>query len=102
MKKLIVVACLFFCTQPAYALLSPLNQSLEEVRAIVQSSELEKYLPQSMPIIEIRHTEKGYLLITQKLQVWVEIEYLPSSYPGRQQFKLNFHQATPSSTNSVD
>lgn len=92
MKKWILATALFVCTGPCFALLSPLNQSLEEIKTIVTSHELQNYLAQDQPIKHIERTECGYLLKTDKTQLMVEIQYIPSSYPGRQQFRLNFQE----------
>lgn len=95
MKKIMIAALLCFITQPAFALLSPLNQSLEEINAIVQSSDIEKRIPQNQSIQQIHRTSNGYLLRTNELQMQVNIQYLPSTYPGRQQFSLVFHAPIP-------
>jgi len=80
------------CTSPCFAILSPLNQSLEEIQSIVQCKDLQKYIPQDQPIMQIHHIPTGYVLITDRTQVVVEIQYLPNERPGRQQFKLVFHE----------
>lgn len=95
MKKIVLAALFCLSAQPAFALLSPLNQSLGEISAIVQSSEIEKKLPQGQSIMQIQRSGNGYLLSTNELQMRVEIQYLPSSYPGRQQFSLVFHAPVP-------
>lgn len=95
MKNLIATTLVILCTAPCFALLSPLNQGLEEIQSIVQSTELQKYLPQDQPIGEIHREGNGYLLKTDKLQMLVEIQYIPIERPGRQQFKLLFHSPSP-------
>jgi hypothetical protein len=94
MKKLIFAALLLLSSQPCFALLSPLNQSLEEIQSIVQSNEIQKYLPQDEPIMTIHRAGNGYLLTTASLQMLVEIQYMPNERPGRQQFKFNFREPT--------
>lgn len=91
MKKILLTALLSFITLPACALLSPLNQSLEEISAIVHSSEIEKKIPQGQPITHIERQGEGYLLKAGDVQMRVDIQYLPSQYPGRQKFSLVFH-----------
>ena len=91
MKKILLTAILCFAAQPAFALLSPLNQSLEEISAIVHSSEIEKKIPQGQAISQIEREGNGYLLRAGGMQMRVDIQYLPSTYPGRQKFSLVFH-----------
>ncbi len=98
MKKILLTTLLCVIAQPAFALLSPLNQSLEEISAIVHSSEIEKKIPQGQAITQIERHGNGYLLTAGEMQMRVDIQYLPSTYPGRQKFSLVFHaptQATP-------
>jgi hypothetical protein len=100
MKKIffLLFACLHFST--AYSILPPLYQSLEEIRAITQNQELQNYLPEGMPILEIKKVQTGYLLTTRDLQLFVEIKYLPATGLGPQQFKMIFHQPTKMKNNS--
>ena len=91
MKKILFTALLCVIAQPAFALLSPLNQSLEEIGAIVHSSEIEKKIPQGSAITQIERHGNGYLLTAGDVQMRVDIQYLPSTYPGRQKFSLVFH-----------
>ena len=92
MKKLIIAAFLFLSVQPCYALLSPFNQSIEEIQSILQSTQLQNYFPQSESIVDIRRTEKGYILYSQTVQMLVEIVYTPTQRPGKQQYKVVFHE----------
>jgi len=95
MKTLIFAASILLCTQPGFALLSPLNQSIEEIQSIVQNTELQKRFPQDQPLMEIQRSGNGYLLTNGTLQMFVEIQYIPIERPGRQQYKLVFHETTP-------
>jgi hypothetical protein len=94
MKKSIITVLAILLTHPGFALLSPLNQSLEEIQTILQNAELQKHFPQEQGLINIQHTANGYLLKTAKLQMLVDIQYIPIERPGRQQFKLVFHPPT--------
>lgn len=91
MKKFLFTVVLCVIAQPAFALLSPLNQSLEEINAIVHSSDIETRIPQGQAITKIERHGNGYLLTTDEMQMRVDIQYLPSTYPGRQKFSLVFH-----------
>ena len=89
------ILLLFLSTSTAYALLSPLNQSLEEIEAIIQNAELQKCLPQGQALKSIRRTGNGYLLTTDEIQLMAEIRYIPTERPGRQQFKVTFQDPIP-------
>jgi hypothetical protein len=95
MKKILVALAFTLLASPCFAILSPLNQSLEEIQSIVQSTDLQKYIPQDQAIVEIQRNANGYVLKTEKMQMIVEIQYLPIERPGRQQFKLVFQHPTP-------
>ena len=104
MQKIAIAILLFACAWPCYALLSPLNQSIEEIQTILQDPHMQKYFSQSHPLLEIcrihneaeevNKTQKGYLLLTDQLELRVEIIDTPSKehLPGRQQFKVLFHE----------
>lgn len=94
MKKLIAILFLLLLAQPTFALLSPLNQSIEEIHTLIVSKELQNYLPQSEGLQEVLRIDNGYLLKTATLQMVVEIIYLPMQRPGAQAYKFVFHEPT--------
>jgi hypothetical protein len=91
MKKIALTIVLCIIAQPAFAILSPLYQSLEEIKAIVTSPEIEKQIPQGQSIISIKRDEIGFVLKTDELKMRVDIQYSPTKYPGPKQFTLVFH-----------
>lgn len=95
MKKLVISLLFFLSAQPIYALLPPLYQSVTEIRSILENPELGQYLPQTQPILEIQKSRDGYLILTNQLQMQVEIQYLQQQRPGPQQFNTVFHQPIP-------
>ena len=94
MKKTLFVVFLILCAQPCFALLSPLNQSIEEIQSLLQNPELQQHFPQDQPLLSIHRSSNGYLLSTLNMQMFVEIQYIPADRPGKQQYKLIFHDAT--------
>lgn len=92
MKKLFVSALLLFASQPIFGALSPLNQSLEEIRSITQSSSLNQYLSQAEPVLEIRKIGNGYVIVTGSREMHVDVIYLKQEMPGPKKFKLIFHE----------
>lgn len=94
MKKILIAASLLFSAMPAYALLSPLNQSIAEMRGILNSTEFTKYLPDTESIQMIHRIETGYLIFTHNYQMFVELQYIKQNRPGPRTFNLIFHAPT--------
>ena len=61
--------------------LHPKYQTAREIRAILDSSELFEKLGNEV-IQGIRKTEGGYVIVTQSLEIQVDVNYLPPSRPG--------------------
>lgn len=93
MKKLIVLT-LLLCTQPAFALLPPLNQSIQELKGILNNNDLEEYLPSGEKIQSIEAVKNGYLVNTQRYSMLVQVQYQKQTQPGPAQFTLFFHEPT--------
>ncbi len=83
---------LLFVTQPVFALLSPLNQSIVELEQILSSQELQQKLPTSEAIHSIVAVQNGYLLSTDHYQMLIEVQYQPQEMPGPAKFQLMFHE----------
>lgn len=71
------------------ALLSPLNQSIVEIKEILESKELQNFVQQEA-IQRIEKSQKGYDIRTENFEVKVEVLYLPIEHLGPHQFKLIF------------
>jgi len=91
MKKILIAACMLLSFSPAYGILSPLNQSITEIEAILKSPDLNQTLPQSDSIQTINRVEKGYVVITNEYQMLVEMHYGEHNHIGPQTFNLIFH-----------
>ncbi|MCC5831602.1 MAG: hypothetical protein JJU12_00970 [Chlamydiales bacterium] len=91
MKKLLI-ALVLLASSPAYAILSPLNQSIAELRNIVMNDQLSKKLPSSEQILGVKAVENGYLIHTQDYSMFVEIVYKPQQMVGPVRFDLIFHE----------
>ena len=94
MKKFFLIASFIFLSHTAFALLSPLDQSIVEMKEILSSSELSLRLKNSESIQAIYRFEDGYVVMTDVVQMIVDIEVLPTDKPGPKQFKLHFHEPT--------
>lgn len=95
MKKIGILALFLLITAPTFAALAPLNQSIREYTAILQSPELQKNLPVSEEIQDIWNLNGRYIVTTQNMQIVVEVIYQPSSQPGPRPFTLRFYKAKP-------
>jgi hypothetical protein len=100
MKKFLLLS---LCSiAPAFAVLSPMNQSVRELTTILASNELRSALPQGEFIQEITVqnliSQEGepsvwrrlYTISTASDQVSVTLTYTPSKRVGPQQFSLEF------------
>lgn len=73
MKKLILCVVLFLTATAAFA--APLDRSIREIRDIVSSPELRRYLPPNEVIVNIRRIDRGYLITTNRFQLLVDVIY---------------------------
>lgn len=96
MKKFILPFLLNFCfVQTAFALLPPLYQSIDEMKAILISEELSKHLDSADLILSIQRNSNGYEITSNLHTLQVDIIYLPAEKPGPAKFDLKFHDALP-------
>ncbi|NGX54676.1 MAG: hypothetical protein KR126chlam2_00291 [Chlamydiae bacterium] len=96
MKRLTcIIALLALATQSAFALLSPLDQNLKELKAIIDSPELKQYIKTSEVIEYICHQECLYMISTNEQEMFVEVEYQPTDRLGPIPFNLIFHKPNP-------
>lgn len=72
------------------AVLPPLWQSRDEIKSLLESSEIGRYLDSSEAIKEIKRSEWGYYLITNKHTLEARIRYQPQSMPGPTNFSWTF------------
>lgn len=93
MKKYILSGLLLLSISTnAFALLSPLSQSIVEFKAILNSPELSQKLKSSEVITAIKKIDNGYLIKTNQSLLQVDLDYLPSTGPGPQKFTLIFKE----------
>jgi hypothetical protein len=96
MKKLAYAILSSLVLTPAlHAVLPPLYQSADEIKAILNSEELEQRLTAGDVIMLIRKNDNGYTIISNKHQLQVDVINQPSYRPGPTHFKLQFHDAVP-------
>jgi len=90
MKKICFTAFLVLASQ-GFCILSPLNQSIREMNAVLDSFELRK-LNQSEEIQEIVRSDSGFVVLTNDSVINVSIVYNPSTLIGPRQFSLQFEE----------
>lgn len=71
------------------AALPPLWQSRDEIKSLLEVPDLGKYLDSSEIILEIKKSEFGYLIITNKHTLEARIRYQPQNMPGPSHFTWN-------------
>jgi hypothetical protein len=96
MKKIaFLVAALSFLGTHAYAILPPLWQSRDEIKSLLDFPDLGKYLESGELIMEIKKSEFGYLIITNKHTLEARIRYQPQDMPGPARFSWNLSLQSP-------
>jgi hypothetical protein len=73
MKKFIFCVALFFTAASIYA--APLDRSIREIRDIISSPDLRRFIPPHERILDIRCVDRGYLITTNHFQLLVEVIY---------------------------
>ncbi len=89
------ISLLFICTLPAWALLPPLAQSVREMEAILEDPRLYDLLGSAESLQQILRTPEGYLILTRKYAVRVELEYAMQRKIGPASFELSFSDPIP-------
>ncbi|MBA3721646.1 MAG: hypothetical protein H0W88_04520 [Parachlamydiaceae bacterium] len=101
MKKfLIAIVSMVLLSQSVEAALPPLYQSKKEIDAIFASPEYGQVFQSGELITEIKRTENGFDISTNKNRVHVDIIYQSNPKPGPIQFKVKF--GTPEKLNGMN
>ena len=88
--KLIWLACLF--VMPVFAVLPPFAEAKREIKSILESEELAKYIPYGDVFDQIIKTEEGYLIKTNKHEIRVIVHYVKNSRIGPVEYTLEFQE----------
>jgi len=94
-KALFFISCLFLFATSLPAALPPLFQDIAELKAIFDDPQLGQLLQSGEAIKEIQHTEKGYVISTNKNILAVEIVYASAARPGPAKFFVKFSKPKP-------
>ncbi len=96
MKKIVGMAILLMgFSTCAFGALSPLDQSITELKKIIESPDLRKSLQTTETIQDIWKVGNRYVLSTENRQLVVDVVYSPRSTPGPQNFQLVFYPPKP-------
>lgn len=91
MKKFALCALLFITSSiPAFGLLPPLAEAIVEIKAILNSPELTKNLSSGEVFDAITKTDTGFLIVTNRSRLAVDVIYQPTGIPGPAKFSLKF------------
>ncbi|MBS0654902.1 MAG: hypothetical protein JSR46_03920 [Verrucomicrobia bacterium] len=74
----------------AHALLPPLWEGTAEIKAIFEDVQFAALLGSGELIEEIKRTETGWKIVTNKSELQVTVTYLPMDHPGPARFGLQF------------
>ena len=96
MKKLMFcfVACVF-TSNAVQALLPPLYSSLEEYRQLLDNRELASKLDAGQAIESIERVDNGFVILTPKYSLHVDVVREPQQNMGPAKFHLEFHDPIP-------
>ena len=89
-----LTASTFFFAPAAEALLPPLFDSISAYKELINSAELSRKLDVSESILDIERTDSGFLIITNKSTLIVDLIRQPQNQPGPAKYKLEFHEKT--------
>lgn len=87
--KYLLIAFIFF-SRTAEALLPPVWQGVAEVKAILNSTELNQYLDSGDILESISKHEEGWIIQTNRSFIYVKVKQEPQSSPGPEKFHLEF------------
>jgi hypothetical protein len=87
-------------TQLTYGALSPLSQSLKEIKDLLNSPYLAERLGEAHPISEINLVDQTdesclYCFGTQEQSVFVKLNFIKSEKLGPRQYHIEWDYATP-------
>ena len=93
MRKIIFSILLLLFSSTTYAVLPPLYQSLREIDAIISDERVQNFFTSGERIEEISKNDDGYVIISNKRKVQVNVLYIPTQNIGPVKFELQFHEA---------
>jgi hypothetical protein len=86
-----ILAVILLTSASTFAALPPLAESAREIQAILSAQEGYDLLGGADPIEQIIRTPSGYLIITSRKEMKVDVNYAQSGKIGPAEFTLKFH-----------
>jgi|694.fasta_scaffold70349_2 hypothetical protein len=94
MKKIAISVFLLF-SSISEAVLPPLYSTVEEYQRLLKDRELVEKLDAGQAILSIERVEGGFIILTPKYSLTVDIVAEPQNQPGPAHFHLHFHDPLP-------
>lgn len=93
MKKMLTAFVLgVMVSSHAFAVLPPLWQGVNEIKAILEDQQLSNAIPSGDVLLKIIKIHDGYMIITNKRKVFIKVNYEQNQQPGPAKFKIEFGQ----------
>lgn len=94
--KIWIVGSILCCTcfTTVEAALPPLYQSLKEYKALIESPELSQQLGAAAVILNITRESNGFIVVSSRKTLLVDVVYDPQDHAGPAKFHLVFHTST--------
>lgn len=94
-KLLLLISAYVVFNGVAFGALPPLWQNVAEIKAILNDPKLGEFLSSADIIHEIKKSPQGWVIVTQREELSVEVVYQAASHPGPVPFTLIFRSPTP-------
>lgn len=85
----------FLFINTSFAALPPLWEDVKELKAILDDPQLGSSLQSGESILKIKRTEKGWLIVTNKNHLAIQVVPQQQDKMGPAKFSLEFGQASP-------
>lgn len=89
----LILPILFLSFASAEAILPPVWQGVAEVRAILDSSELNQHLNSGDILESIIKNDDGWTIQTNRNSIHVKVVPEPQNMPGKEKFHIEFSQS---------
>ena len=95
MRKLALILLASLAMAQTEALLPPLYQGSNELKAILENQQLGQKLGSGDVIMKIEKTDQGYEITTNKHRLPITVTYEKMDRPGPAQYVIRFGDAIP-------
>lgn len=92
-RSAFVLGAFLAYAQPTWAILPPLYEGLQQLKAIIEDPQLTEELQSGDLIEAIERNESGWEIRTNHFHLQVDVHRKPQSHPGPASFEYQFHKA---------